>query len=288
MKIEDIQQITVIGSGLMGSQIAMVCALANFKVILNDIDENNLNKAKESLEQLMKRRVEKGRNSEKEVKDAFGRLTFESNLQAAVKQADYVIEAIVEKVDVKQELFKHLDEYAPKHAILATNSSMIVSSKLAFQTNRPEKVCNFHFFNPALIMDLIEVVKGEHTSYETVEISMALAKILNKTPIQINKEILGFVTNRILMSIFDEAIYLYENGYATLEEIDIACKKGLNHPIGPFALLDLTGIDLNYHIKQYIYQETGVEKDKPQKSLQEKYEAGEWGRKSGAGFFKYN
>lgn len=288
MELKDIKNITIIGSGLMGSQIGMVCALAGYNVIVNDIEQKKLDEAKEMLTKLMNRRIEKGRLSKEEVTDAFNRLEFSDDLESAVIEADFVIEAIVEKVEVKQKLFEELDKLAPPHAILASNSSTIVSSKMAKYTSRPEKVCNFHFFNPALVMDLVEVVKGEHTSEETAKVSIELAKSLNKTPIRINKEILGFVTNRILTAIFDEALYLYENGYASLEEIDIACKKGLNHPIGPFELLDLTGIDLNYHIKEYIYSETNDEKDKPAKSLKEKYENKEWGKKTGKGFYKYD
>lgn len=287
VKLTNINKITVIGSGLMGSQIGMLCALAGYEVTINDISQEQLDEAKSTLIKLMDRRVEKKRLTEEENSSAFHRLHFSTDLQEAVSDADYIIEAIVEKVESKQQLFKRLDELAPRHAILASNSSTIVSSKMAKHTNRPDKVCNFHFFNPALVMDLIEVVKGEHTSEETAQLSMDLAKSLNKTPIRINKEILGFVTNRILTAIFDEALYLYENGYASLEEIDIACKKGLNHPIGPFELLDLTGIDLNYHIKEYIYSETQDEKDRPAKSLKEKYENKEWGKKTGVGFYKY-
>lgn len=288
MDQHDIKNITVIGSGLMGSQIGMVCSLAGYEVIVNEIDQTKIEEAKESLTKIMKRRVEKGKLTEIEFNDAFKRLTFKTDLPSSVKEADYVIEAIVEKVDVKQKLFKELDELAPEHAILASNSSTIVSSKMAEFTNRPDKVCNIHFFNPALVMNLVEVVKGEHTSNETISVSMELAKSLGKTPIQINKEISGFVTNRILTAIFDESLYLYENGYASLEEIDIACKEGLNHPIGPFELLDLTGIDLNYHIKEYIYSETKNERDKPAKTLKQKYENKEWGKKTGKGFYQYN
>lgn len=288
MELADIKRITIVGSGLMGSQIAMVCALGGYDVTLSDIKQESLNQAKEMLEKLMNRRIKKARLTEEEVSSAFKRLTFDTDLRNSVKDADYVIEAIVEKLELKQNLFEQLDYLAPDHTIFASNSSTIVSSKLAAFTKRPDKVCNLHFFNPALVMELVEVVKGEHTSEQTTKVSMELAKSLNKTPIQINKEILGFVTNRILTAIFDEAIYLYENGYASLEEIDIACKKGLNHPIGPFELLDLTGIDLNYHIKQYIYSETLDEKDKPSSTLKEKYENKEWGKKSGVGFYTYD
>jgi 3-hydroxybutyryl-CoA dehydrogenase len=288
MTIEEVNNITIVGSGAMGSQISMVCALSGYEVVLHDVQQESLDKAKDTLEELMRKRVAKGRLSEEEVKAAFDRLSFSSSLADAVKNADFVIEAIVEKLETKQNLFQEMDQLAPAHAIFATNSSTIVSSKMAHVTQRPERVCNMHFFNPALVMELVEIVKGPHTSERTASIAYELAKSLSKTPILMEKEIFGFVANRILTAIFDEAMYLYENGYASFEEIDIACTKGLNHPIGPFALLDLTGIDVNYHIKTLLFGETKDEKDAPSKSLQELYERGDLGRKTGKGFYAYS
>ncbi len=198
-----------------------------------------------------------------------------------------VIEAIVEKLDVKRELFKMLDEITPKHAILATNSSTIVSSKIADATSRPDKVCNIHFFNPALVMELVEVVKGPHTSEETAQTSMEFVKKIYKLPVLLNKEISGFIANRILGKLMDEAVYLLENGYASFEEIDLVCTKALNHPIGPFALMDLTGIDVNYFVRMQRYEESGDERDKPAKIVRDKVEKGELGRKAGKGFYTY-
>jgi 3-hydroxybutyryl-CoA dehydrogenase len=284
----DIKQITVVGSGVMGSQIAMVSALAGFEVFLQDINEESLRKAEDSLHAHMKKRVLKGKLSSQEVNDAFARLNFVTSLETAVKTADFVIEAIVEKLEVKRELFAEVDRLAPKHTIIATNSSTIVSSKLADSTNRQDKICNLHFFNPVLVMELVEVVKGPHTSDETAATAFELVKQINKTPILLKKEISGFVANRILGKLVDEAIYLLENEIATVEEIDLACTKALNHPIGPFALLDLTGIDVNYYIRQVLYEETGDESQKPQKVITEKYEQGDFGRKTGKGFYVYN
>ncbi|MDQ0340733.1 3-hydroxybutyryl-CoA dehydrogenase [Caldalkalibacillus uzonensis] len=287
MHIDQVKQIAVIGSGAMGSQIAMVCALAGYPVTVQDIQEESLQKAKASLEGHMERRVKKGRLTAEEVKAAFERLHFTTSLEEAVREADFVIEAIIEKLDAKRELFAKLDQLAPPHAILATNSSTIVSSKIADATQRPEKVCNMHFFNPALVMELVEVVQGPHTSEETAQVTFDLTKRINKTPIWLKKEISGFVANRILGKVMDEAIYLLEQGIATHEEIDLACTKALNHPIGPFALMDLTGIDVNYLVRMQRYQETGDPADKPSKTVMEKYERGEWGRKTGKGFYTY-
>jgi 3-hydroxybutyryl-CoA dehydrogenase len=286
--MKEIKQITVVGSGVMGSQIAMVSALAGFDVYLQDINEESLKVAEDSLHGHINKRVTKGKISLQEAEKAFSRLKFVTSLEHAVKESDFVIEAIVEKLDVKRQLFSEVDRFAPPHAIIATNSSTIVSSKLADATNRPDKICNLHFFNPVLVMELVEVVKGPHTSDETAATAVELVKQINKTPILLKKEISGFVANRILGALIDEAINLLENDIATVEEIDLACTKALNHPIGPFALLDLTGIDVNYYIRQVLYEETGDENKKPQKVITEKYLNGEYGRKTGKGFYSYN
>ncbi|WP_096188861.1 3-hydroxyacyl-CoA dehydrogenase family protein [Evansella halocellulosilytica] len=287
MNIDQIKTIGVIGSGAMGAQIAMVCALAGYNVYLQDIQEKSLTKAKETLTYQMNRRLQKGKLTENEVNDAFQKLKFTSSLEEAVKNTDFVIEAIIEKLDVKQQLFKQLDELAPSHTILSSNSSSIISSQIAIATDRPEKVCNMHFFNPALVMELVEVVQGEHTSRETADITVELTKRLNKTPILLKKEINGFVANRILGKIMNEAIFLLENEIASAEEIDLACTKALNHPIGPFALMDLTGLDVHYNVRMQRYYESGNEDDMPSQIIKDKVKRGELGRKSGKGFYTY-
>lgn len=286
MSIQEIKKVGVIGSGAMGSQIAMVCALGGYDVVLNDIDNDALARAKESLEGHMNRRIKKGKLSEEEVQSAFARISFETSLNS-LSDVDFVIEAIVEKLDVKRELFEKLDRITPSHCILSTNSSTIVSSRLADATRRPEKVCNVHFFNPALVMDLVELVKGEHTGEETIQTAYNFIEKINKTPVILKKEISGFVANRILGKLMNEAIFLLENGYATHEEIDLVCTKALNHPIGPFALMDLTGLDINYNVRMQRYYESGDEADMPSKIVQEKVAKGQLGRKTGQGFYTY-
>jgi 3-hydroxybutyryl-CoA dehydrogenase len=287
MQINQLNKIAVIGSGTMGSQIAMVCALAGYSVVLHDIETMNLQKAKESLQGHMNRRIQKGRLSEEEVNKAFSNMNFTTDFEE-LKDVDFVIEAIVEKLEIKRELFKKLDEITPEHAILATNSSTIVSSKIADVTNRPEKVCNVHFFNPVLVMELVEVVRGPHTSEETAQIAVEFVKRIQKVPVLLKKEISGFIANRILGKLMDEAVFLLENGYADHEEIDLVCTKALNHPIGPFALMDLTGIDVNYFVRMQRYEESGNESDMPAKIVQEKVRKGELGRKTGKGFYTYD
>lgn len=288
MGVEKVKQITVVGAGVMGSQIAMVSALAGYRTILQDVSEENLKQALNNLNQQMERRVKKGRLSEEAVAIAFENLSTTTSLGLAVEETDFVIEAIVEKLEAKRQLFTEMDQLAPPQAIFTTNSSTIVSSKLADATNRPERVCNMHFSNPALVMELVEVVKNPLTSDETAQMTINLAKSFNKVPILLKKEISGFVMNRILDKIMKEAIELYENGVASFEDIDLACTKGLNHPIGPFALIDLTGLDVHYNVRQFRYLETGDESSKPSKTVVEKLKKGELGRKSGKGFYTYS
>lgn len=286
--IENVKKILVVGAGAMGSQIGMVCAISGYETAVQDIDPSTLEKAREELSSRMDRNVEKGRMTQKEVDEAFERLSFTGDLENAASEADFVIEAAVEKLDVKRELFAKLDEVAPEHAILATNSSTIVGSRIADATKRPDKVCNMHFFNPALVMKCVEVVRGPETSDATVETTVELTKRIGKAPVLLEKEISGFVANRILHALRDEAISLYEGGYASFEDIDTACKAALGHPMGPFELMDLTGIDISYYVRQARYEETGDPADRPRKTIVEKFEKGELGRKTGKGFYEYD
>ena len=287
-RIEDVNEILVVGAGAMGSQIGMVCSLAGYGVTVQDIDEGMLEKAQEQLRARMARDVEKDRMEQDEVNAAFDRMNFTNDLEGSASETDFVIEAAVEKLDVKRELFGMLDEAAPEHTILATNSSTIVSSQVADATDRPDRVCNMHFFNPALVMKCVEVVRGPKTSDATVETTVELTRRIGKAPVVLSKEISGFVANRILGALRDEAISLHEKGVASIEDIDTACKTALGHPMGPFELMDLTGIDVGYYVKMARYEESGDPKDKPKKSVVEKFENGEFGRKTGKGWYEYD
>jgi len=283
-----VNHVVVVGAGAMGSQIGMVCALAGLRVTVTDIAEPALAKAETEQRQRLSRDVSKGRRTQEEVGAAFARLTFSTDLIAAASTADYVIEAAVEKLDIKRALFADLDRAAPPHAILATNSSSIVSSRIADATNRPDKVCNLHFFNPALIMKCVEVVRGPATSDRTVTTSVELVERLGKTPVVLNREIPGFVANRILNAVRDEAIYLLENGIASVNDIDTACRTALGYPMGPFELMDLTGIDIGYLTKQDRFAQTGDPKDQPSRSVAALVERGELGRKTGKSWYTYD
>jgi 3-hydroxybutyryl-CoA dehydrogenase len=222
------------------------------------------------------------------VDEAFGRLRFTSSLDEAAAGADLVIEAAAEKVDVKREVFAHLDPIAPPHAIFATNSSAIASSQLADATTRQDRVCNLHFFNPALVMRCVEVVGSEQTSAATMHTAVQLVGRLGKEPVVLHKEIPGFVANRILGAARDEAIFLLEEGVASVEAIDTACRTALGYPMGPFELMDLTGIDIGYHAKLARHAVSGEAKDLPSRTVTGLVEAGELGRKTGTGFYRYD
>jgi len=284
----EIKSVVVVGAGAMGSQIGMVCALAGYAATITDIARDALDRAEAQLRQRMSRDVQKNRRTDAQVEEAFGRLTFSTDLTTAAAQADFVIEAAVEKLEIKRRLFADLDRVAPPHAILATNSSNIVSSRIADATGRPDRVCNLHFFNPALVMKCVEVVRGPQTSDETVTTAVEFARRLGKVPVLLDREIPGFIANRILGAVRDEAIFLLENGIASVEDIDTACRTALGYPMGPFELMDLTGIDIGYLTKQDRYAESGDPKDQPSKSVSALVERGELGRKTGRGWYDYD
>ncbi|MHA7141563.1 3-hydroxyacyl-CoA dehydrogenase family protein [Arthrobacter sp. Bz4] len=285
--LQKIRRILVVGAGAMGSQIGLVGALAGYQVTVQDISERMLAPASEELSLRLDRSVAKGRLERGAADAALNRMSFTTSLRDAASTADFVIEAAVEKLDIKREIFRELDEYAPAHAVLATNSSTLGSSKVADATGRPDRVCNMHFFNPALVMKCVEVVRHESTSQQTVDTTMGLATRLGKAPILINREIPGFVANRLLGALRTEALKLYDGGIASFEDIDTAAKTALGHPMGPFELMDLVGLDVAYLIRHAHHQETGDPADLPHPALAELYEAGHYGRKTGKGWYEY-
>jgi 3-hydroxybutyryl-CoA dehydrogenase len=283
----EIHKIAVIGAGNMGHQIAMCAALAGFQVRCTDTNAAILNKAIQFADNYLKERVQKGKLTEVAANQARENLLFTASMKEAAENADLVIEAIIEKLDIKRTLFAELDKICPAHTILATNSSYIVSSKIADATLRPDKVCNMHFFNPALVMKLVEVVQGAHVSVDTVESVMKVAQKMGKTPVLLHKEIYGFLVNRFLQATRQEALKLLDMGVASYEDIDTAVKNGLGYPMGPFQLLDLTGVDLAYHVGMEKYRESGDPADRPSPTIVEKFTKGEWGKKVGKGFYDY-
>lgn len=288
MNIDDVKNVAVLGAGNMGHQISTLCAIKGYKTTCMDVSDEILKKAEAFVDKYLPGRVAKERLTEEQAKKARENLTFTSSLEEAVKDADYVIEAVLEVVDLKRKIFADLDKMAPSHAILATNSSYIVSSRIADATSRPEKVVNLHFFNPALVMKLVEVVQGPHTSDETAEISMALCDKLEKIGVHLKKEVEGFLLNRIFRAISREAMWILEMGVASVEDIDKACVFGAGHPMGPFRLNDLTGLDLSYTMGMEAFRETGDRSLLPSPKLVEHCIKGEYGEKTGKGWYDYS
>lgn len=279
--------VAVVGAGAMGSQIAMSCALAGIDVRLVDLDPATLRRAERALRERMAAQVAKGRRTAEEVRDAFARLTLHSVLADAVARVDLVVEAVVEDLAVKRRLFAELDRLCPPRAVLASNTSSFVPSRLASATSRPDRFVNLHFFNPALVMRCVEVVRGPETSDATASLAVAFVEALGKQPVVLDKEIPGFVANRILNAVRDEAIRLLEGGFAGVEAIDTACRTALGHPMGPFELMDLTGIDIGYLTKHARYADTGDPADLPSRTVTALVDAGHLGRKTGRGFYTY-
>lgn len=284
---EEIRSVVVLGAGTMGSQIAAVSALAGYTTSLVDIQQKQLDQAREQLRQRLDRDVEKGRRDRGAVDEAWGRLTLTTDRDRVAASADLVIEAAVEDLSVKRSIFADLDRVCPPHTLLVTNSSNIVSSRVADATGRPGKVCNLHFFNPALVMACVEIVPHEGTDPETVEAASAFVESLGKTPVKLKREVPGFLANRLLNALRREALDLYEGGVADFEDIDLAAKTALGHPMGPFELMDLVGIDVVHLIRLAEYEQTGDPAALPARSIKEKYEAGDFGRKTGRGWYEY-
>ncbi len=282
-----VKEILVVGSGAMGRQIGMSAAVAGFTTKVYDISAESVKAAEQDMRKWLDGRISKGRLTSAEAEDAWGRLEFTTELEPAAANAELVIEAATEKLEIKKSIFSQLDELTPKHAILATNSSTLGSSTVADATGRPEQVCNMHFFNPALVMKAVEIVRHERTSDRTVETVSKVVRDMGKSPILLNKEIPGFVANRLMGAVRDEALALLAGEVASLEDIDTAAKDALGYPMGPFELMDLVGLDVTYLIRQAAFEQTGDSKDLPHPLLQEKYEAGQFGRKSGKGWYDY-
>jgi 3-hydroxybutyryl-CoA dehydrogenase len=281
------QRILVVGAGAMGTQIALVAAMSGVPAVVNDISIERLGFSRDEAFRLTESRVRKGRISSTQANEALARLTYTSDLAEAAASVDFVVEAAVEKLDVKRRLFAALDEHAPAHAILASNSSGFVPSQFADATARADRVCNLHFFNPAMVMKCVEVVRGPQTSDDTMATAIALAERLGKTPVVLDKEIPGFIANRILNAVRDEAIRLLEADIASVEAIDTACRTALGYPMGPFELMDLTGIDIGYFTKQARFAESHNPADAPSRSVTALVERGDLGRKSGRGWYEY-
>ncbi|UOE53302.1 3-hydroxyacyl-CoA dehydrogenase [Cytobacillus oceanisediminis] len=279
------ETLTVVGSGVMGRGIAYAAALGGFHVLLQDVSEENLDKAKNYIETEMRKSAEKGYLNHDQVTAALSSLEFTTDLKSAAENADVVIEAVFEMMELKIDIFKQLDQYCPERTILATNTSTMSPTEIAAQTSRPEKCIAMHFFNPVHKMKLIEIIRGLQTSDETVEKAREIGRKLNKETVEVN-EFPGFVTSRMNCLIGNEAMNLLMEGVASSEDIDKAMKLGLNHPMGPLALADLVGLDTRLRNMEYLHKTLG-EKYRPCPLLIKYVKAGRLGRKTGRGFYEY-
>lgn len=282
-----IKKVAILGSGVMGRQIAILSAKNGYKTVCYDIDANHLENAKLFSEEWFAKEIKKERITLEESQVAIENLTFSDDIKMAGMDTDLIIEAVADILEVKKSVLKSIDEFTPNHAVYASNSSYIVSSKFADSVKNPSNVCNMHFFNPAIIMKVVEIVKGPHTSQDTIAIAYDFVKTIGKEPVMLNKEIYGFLVNRVFSALTREACYLVDMGIATVEDIDKAVKGGLGHPMGPLELLDMTGIDLEYNIYMEKFRTSGNVADLPATCLAEKYSKGEYGRKTRKGFYEY-
>ncbi len=280
-----LKQITIVGSGVMGKGIAYAGAVSGFKVVLNDLTDEILARAKKDIEELLDSSFLGGFLKEENYKSAKMNLVYESNLEVAAKEADLVIEAVLEKIELKIEVFQKLDHICKPETVLATNTSTMSPTEIGAQTSRPGKVVAMHFFNPVHKMKLIEVVRGLETSDETVEFVKGIAESLRKEAIEVN-EFPGFVTSRMNCLIGNEAMNLLMEGVASAKDIDKAMKLGLNHPMGPLELADLVGLDTRLRNMEYLYATLG-EKYRPCPLIVNYVKAGRLGKKSGKGFYEY-
>ena len=280
-------RLAVVGAGSMGAQIAQQAALHGIDVALQDKDEAQLRRARESNHGHLMRRVEKGRIAQSDADSALERVRTTTDLRDAVEDVQFVIEAVFEDLEVKRSIFAELDREAPPDAVLASNSSTIGISKLARATRTPERCLNMHFFFPVLVMDLVEIVRGPRTSDETADRAVELARAMDRTPVVLNKEIDGFIVNRILHAATQEAYRLLDAGVASLEDIDTAIEKGLNWPMGPFRLGDFSGLDVTYNARLHMYRTTGDERYRPSPQLEARVKAGKMGRKTVEGWYRY-
>jgi 3-hydroxybutyryl-CoA dehydrogenase len=280
-------KVAVIGSGLMGAGIAQVAATTGHRVVLRDVTDQALERGVAGIRTSLDRFVAKGKLSAEDAAGALERIATTVDLDAAA-DADIVVEAVFEKIEIKHEVFRELDRICRDGAVLATNTSAIPVTQIAAVTQRPESVVGTHFFSPVPMMALCELVRGYKTSDETLAAARGFAESVGKTCVVVNRDVAGFVTTRLICALAMEAVRLVENGVATAEDIDTACRLGFGHAMGPLATTDLTGVDILRNAALNIYADTQDEKFYPPETLSRMVSAGDLGRKTGQGFYAYD
>ena len=281
------EKISVIGGGQMGSQIAALAAMAGYETSLYDENVENLEYRYKFVEENIKNLIDKKIYSEDKL-DAYKKnLELKFTLEEVIHEKSFVIEAVVERFDIKLEIFKKISSFMNDEVVMATNSSFIQASELSKHCNHPERFINMHFFYPPIRMDLVEISYPDNVSKDVLERTKTVSKNMGRSVVVLKKETPGFIVNRMLAALVDEAYELYDEGIADFEDIDIAIKKGLNHPLGPFELSDYSGLDIHYYAKLKKFKESGSSEDKPKKFLEEKVLNGDLGVKTGKGFYEY-
>ncbi len=280
-------RVMIIGAGLMGSGIAQVAAIAGYDVVLRDITDEALQRGTTGIRASLDRFAAKGQLADADVASAMDRIETTTDLEAA-STADIIVEAVFENVDVKRELFAALDGIAGPDAVLATNTSAIPVTTIAAATSRPESVVGTHFFSPVPMMKLCELVRGYKTSDETLDRARGFAEAVGKTCVVVNRDVAGFVTTRLISALAMEAVHLVESGVASAEDVDVACRLGFGHAMGPLQTADLTGVDILTNASANIYADTQNEKFAPPELLRRMVTAGDLGRKTGQGFYTYS
>jgi 3-hydroxybutyryl-CoA dehydrogenase len=281
----ELNRIAVMGAGLMGTGIAQVVAMGGYTVSIRDIAADFLDKSKRKIEQKLKELVEKGKLSEQDAKNVSSRMTFTEDLKTAVADVDFIIEAIPENLELKREVFSELDKAAKPSAIFASNTSELSIGSLASSTRRPQQMIGTHWFFPPQVMKLIEVVVTAETSQETLEATLGFCKKIGKETV-VCKDVQGFITSRAISALVAECLRVYEEGIASIEDIDKAMRLGFNHPIGPFQLMDMSGLDVVYHALEGLTKVYG-DRFKPGKKMGELVGSGNLGQKTGKGFYNY-
>jgi 3-hydroxyacyl-CoA dehydrogenase len=287
----EIKKVAVIGAGAMGTGIAYVCATKGYQVYIRDINEDLVKRGMGKIRSLIATGVDRGKMTPKQAEETLKRIKGTTDIGEAVKDADLVIEAVFEDMDLKKKVFKELDKASPPHTILASNTSTLSITEMGTATKRPDKVVGLHFFNPAYTMKLVEIIWGEKTSEETTKTLTDFAISLDKEPVQVKKDIRGFIVNRILGAAMGEAIYLFEEGIASADDIDKAVVLGLNWPMGPLKLADFVGLDVVYHSSKSTAAEMNEEyirkRFQPSKLLEKMVKEGRLGMKTRKGFYEY-